>query len=125
MTATGKFSPPRMAVLAAAVCWAASAADATAQGSVASDRAALEALYDATGGAGWTYSTNWKSSAPLGEWAGVTTDAAGRVTELYLRDNGLAGSLPIRIGQPGGTQGVVPHGQCLDRSDSRTNWAVW
>ena len=36
--------------------------------SLASDRAALEALYDATGGASWTDGTNWKTSAPLGEW---------------------------------------------------------
>ena len=50
-------------------------ADADPQGSVESDRAALEALYDATSGPDWTDSTSWKTSAPLGEWYGVTTDA--------------------------------------------------
>ena len=58
------------------------------------DRAALEALYDATGGDGWTNDTNWKTDVPLSEWYGVRTDAAGRVTRLDLGDNGLTGSIP-------------------------------
>ncbi len=62
-----------------------------------SDRAVLEALYDATGGANWTDNTNWKTSAPLDEWYGVTTDADGRVTELDLYDNGLSGPLPFEL----------------------------
>ena len=37
-------------------------------GSVGSDRAALVALYNATGGASWTDSTNWLSDRPIGEW---------------------------------------------------------
>ena len=63
------------------------------------DRAALEALYDATGGPGWTDSTNWKTSAPIGEWFGVSTDAAGRVTGLNLRGNDLTGSIPAELGK--------------------------
>ena len=73
-------------------------AGAAAQGSVAADRAALEALYDATGGAGWTDGTNWKTTAALDTWFGVTTDDAGRVTELELGDNGLTGPLPAALG---------------------------
>ena len=64
----------------------------------AADRAALEAFYDATGGASWTADTNWKTSAPLGDWHGVTTDASGRVTRLELGDNGLTGSIPSTLG---------------------------
>ena len=64
----------------------------------AADRAALEAFYDATGGASWTDDTDWKTSAPLGDWYGVTTDASGRVTRLELGDNGLAGSIPSMLG---------------------------
>ena len=64
----------------------------------AHDRAALEALYDATGGAGWSDNTNWNTSAPLGEWYGVTIDTGGRVTRLNLFNNGLAGSLPPALG---------------------------
>ena len=78
-------------LLAAVALWAGLAADAAAQGNAASDRAALEALYDATGGPGWTDSTNWKTSAPIGEWFGVSTDAAGRVTGLNLGENALTG----------------------------------
>ena len=85
-------------LLAAVALWAGLAADAAAQGNAAADRAALEALYDATGGPGWTDSTNWNTSAPIGEWFGVTTDAAGRVTWLELPGNGLTGPIPAALG---------------------------
>ena len=52
---------------------------------IASDRAALMALYEATDGDNWTNNTNWGSDAPLGTWHGVTTDYRGRVTRLYLQ----------------------------------------
>ena len=61
------------------------------------DRAALEALYDATGGPGWRNSTNWGTSAALGEWYGVTTDADGQVTGLSLVGNGLSGVIPSAL----------------------------
>ena len=63
-----------------------------------SDREVLEVFYDATGGPGWTNRGNWKTSAPLGEWYGVATDAAGRVTELRLEDNSLTGPIPAGLG---------------------------
>ena len=62
------------------------------------ERAALEALYDATGGDDWTNGTHWKTDAPLSEWYGVRTDAAGRVTRLDLGNNGLTGSVPPVLG---------------------------
>ena len=62
------------------------------------ERAILEALYDATGGADWTDSTNWKTDAPLHEWHGVATGADGRVTELSLTGNGLSGPIPASLG---------------------------
>ncbi len=58
------------------------------------DRDALEAFYNATDGPSWTNNTNWLSAAPLNTWVGVETDAAGRVTELNLGSNQLAGVLP-------------------------------
>ena len=85
-------------MLATAALWAGLGADAATQGSAATDRAALEALYDATDGPGWTDGTSWKTAAPLGDWHGVTTDASGRVTELRLGDNGLTGSIPAALG---------------------------
>ncbi len=90
---------PRASIAALAVAfWAAFGADAAAQGSVASDRAVLEAFYDATGGPGWTNRTSWKTSARLHEWYGVGTDGGGRVTWLNVRENGLAGTVPPALG---------------------------
>ena len=66
-------------------------------GSIATDRAALEALYDAAGGADWTDSTSWKTDAPLSEWFGVTTSDEGRVVGLELNSNGLTGRIPDEL----------------------------
>ena len=63
-----------------------------------SDREVLEVFYDSTGGASWTNRRNWKTSAPLGEWHGVTTDTDGRVTGLDLDGNGLTGIVPPALG---------------------------
>ena len=89
----------RLRIVAVVVAlWAGLAAGAAAQGSAATDRAALEALYDATGGPGWTDNSKWKTSAPLAEWFGVTTDDDGRVRLLLLHRNGLTGPLPGALG---------------------------
>ena len=85
-------------LLAVVAVWLGPAGEAVAQGSAAPDRMALEALYDATGGPNWTDNTNWKTSAPLDEWYGVTTDANGRVTDLLLSDNALTGPIPAELG---------------------------
>ncbi len=63
-----------------------------------SDRAALEALYDAAGGDTWNNNGNWKSDSPLDTWHGVKTDRVGRVTELHLFHEGLRGSIPPELG---------------------------
>ena len=65
---------------------------------VASDRAALVALYNATEGGSWTTRTNWLSARPLDEWHGVTTRSDGRVTALNLSSNHLNGALPAALG---------------------------
>ena len=70
----------------------------TTAGDAASDRAALVALYNATGGANWGNNRNWLSNAPMGEWHGVITDSDGRVTHLYLDDNQLTGEIPAELG---------------------------
>ena len=80
-----------------------------------SDRAALVALYNATGGPSWLYSENWLTDAPLGEWYGVKVDDQGRVQGLSI--SVLAGSLPPEIGDLssltelyvfGGLSGLIP-----------------
>ena len=65
---------------------------------VASDREALVALYNATGGANWTNNTNWLSNEPLSSWYGVNTTIYGRVTRLYLPENELSGEIPVELG---------------------------
>ena len=68
--------------------------------SVATDRAALVALYHATRGPNWRLgrNTNWLTDAPLGEWGGVLTDKSGRVTALVLTGGLLVGSIPPELG---------------------------
>ncbi|WP_310780927.1 putative Ig domain-containing protein [Candidatus Palauibacter scopulicola] len=63
------------------------------------DRAALVALYEATGGPNWTNNDGWLTDAPVHDWHGVEeTDALGRVRALHLDENNLAGELPPEIG---------------------------
>ena len=78
---------------------AAASGPAALAGSVATDRAALVALYDSTGGANWKKKANWKTKKPLGQWHGVTTDKGGRVTQLELYQNGLTGEIPVSLAQ--------------------------
>ena len=72
------------------------------------DRAALEALYNATGGRNWHNNNNWLTDAPLDDWYGVDTDDAGRVVRLDLSGkwdedarrwilHGLSGPIPPQL----------------------------
>ena len=58
---------------------------------------ALTALYESTGGDGWTHNDNWCSDKPLNEWYGVETDEEGYVISLKLADNNLSGTLPEQV----------------------------
>ena len=62
------------------------------------DKDALFALYNSTGGPNWEDSNNWLSDAPLGEWHGVTTGNNGRVIDLQLHGNQLTGQIPPELG---------------------------
>ena len=68
------------------------------------ERDALVALYHATGGANWTWNTNWLSEQPIGEWHGVSTDSNGRVTRLDLSYNQLSGPIPSELGHLSGLE---------------------
>ena len=57
-----------------------------------SDCAALETLYNSTGGANWADRTNWNTSSPLGDWHGITV-RDGRVAEIELYNNNLTGTI--------------------------------
>ena len=88
------------------------AAASCSAGSIATDRAALVALYHATDGDNWGNNTNWLSDVPLGQWHGVTIDEDGRVIELQLGwryfpaggyifarpEMNLTGELPAELG---------------------------
>ena len=86
-----------LTLLLAVLLWLAPGARAQ-QGSVETDTAALQALYNATNGANWTDSTNWGTNEDLASWHGVTTNSDGRVTRLELQENGLNGTLPTELG---------------------------
>lgn len=58
---------------------------------------ALLAIYHATGGDDWTFSTHWGSEDDPSLWHGVTI-SEGQVTRLNLPDNNLTGSLPVQVG---------------------------
>ena len=66
------------------------------EGSEQSDREALMALYNSTGGSGWTNNDGWDSAQGLDTWFGVTL-RNGRVVGLDLADNNLRGTVPAKL----------------------------
>ena len=74
----------------------------TTPGTVAGDRAALVALYNATGGPNWAHNTGWLTNAPLGQWYGVTTDD-WRTGPRKLGDWAASGGTgqPLELGEAG------------------------
>ena len=83
----------------------------------ATDREILEMLHDATGGRDWIDARNWLTDAALAEWRGVEVDDQGRVVELRLLDNGLAGRLPPEFGE-------LAHLEYLRLSDNALTGAI-
>ena len=63
------------------------------------DWGALTLLYGATRGEGWVNNHNWLTDAPLGRWYGVNVNTSGRVAQLNLPENGLAGVIPPELGR--------------------------
>ena len=79
----------------------------------ASDRAALAALYEATGGAEWTDDENWLTEAPTSQWYGVATDGSDRVTGLRLGGNQLNGKMAPELGRLSNLEELVLDGNRL------------
>lgn len=86
-------------------------------GSIEGDRAALEALFDATGGLQWRRNTGWKEYPFLSGWHGVAVNTQGRVKAVNLRLNGLKGRTNARSVWPRISQHrqkiAVGHGKLL------------
>ena len=83
----------------------------------ATDREILEMFHDATGGRDWIDARNWLTDVPLGKWRGVEVDDQGRVVELRLLDNGLAGPIPPELGD-------LAHLEYLRLSDNGLTGAI-
>lgn len=56
------------------------------------DRAALVALFRATGGENWKNCKNWNTDTRLSTWFGVGISDQGRVMSLMLVSNNLQGT---------------------------------
>lgn len=81
------------AVLLATACMSAGP-----EGPGVSERDALVALFESTGGSDWTNRDGWLSDDELGNWYGVDTDSQGHVTRIVLNENNLVGSIPSELG---------------------------
>lgn len=64
----------------------------------ATEKNALLALYNSTGGQSWTNNDNWCTEKPLSEWHGVFLNADGYIERITLNSNNLTGQLPKEIG---------------------------
>ena len=60
------------------------------------ERLALAEFHEMTDGTSWRNRGAWTTDAAVGDWYGVTAES-GRVVELSLADNSLAGPLPSEI----------------------------
>ena len=76
------------------------------------DRAALAALYSATGGPDWNNNRKWLTEAPVGDWYGVRVEG-GRVVKLDLTTNGLTGPIPPELGKLSELREMRFHGNKL------------
>ena len=64
----------------------------------AAECAALVALYNRTNGAGWSNHTGWLEANTPCSWYGVSCEDSGtNVTDLYMENNHLVGSIPPEL----------------------------
>ena len=68
------------------------------EGTVATDRAALMALYNSAGGANWYDNTNWGTTEPLHTWYNVWDERRRPCHTAVLGGNNLVGTLPTALG---------------------------
>jgi Leucine-rich repeat (LRR) protein len=98
VTVSGKYSVAVTNVIANQLTLYSDTLNVTVQDPlILQDSLALVDLYNSTNGPGWSGHVNWLTAAPLSTWDGVTVQN-GRVTQLYLIDYDLAGTLPSSLG---------------------------
>ena len=73
-----------------------------------SDREALEAFYDATGGDAWADNTNWKTSAALDSWYGRDDGSLRPGNRTAAMGKRIDRRHPGRAAKPGRTRGTEP-----------------
>ncbi len=92
-----------LALAGAAIAFAGSLSPATTHATndtndLSTDKAALQALYNATGGDNWSNISGWDFTGDVtSAWQGVTVEN-DRVTELDLTNSNLTNSIPAEIG---------------------------
>ncbi|MDE2762778.1 MAG: Ig-like domain-containing protein [Gemmatimonadota bacterium] len=77
------------------------------------DREILEMFYEATGGGDWNENTNWLSDRPLSQWAGIETDAEGKVSGISLPRNNITGNIPPELGHLANLEVLSIYGNLL------------
>ena len=82
------------------------------------DRAALTALYNATGGANWANSDNWLSDEPGNQWHGVNINSDGHVNSAGPPGKPAAWDYSSGVGQPRRFGKADPIRQWIDGRDS-------
>ena len=65
---------------------------------VLADMVGLLVVHESLGGENWGPGYRWLTGASVADWGGVTTDIAGRVTELALPEGWLDGKIPSHLG---------------------------
>lgn len=95
LLSSGKSLVPS-SVMNARVTPPAQAAPAAPVRDAATDRGVLVEFFNDTGGQSWKNNTGWGTSAPLGEWYGVTVDGQDRVVKLTLQKNNLKGARHVQ-----------------------------
>ena len=84
---------------------------------MATDRAALMALYNATDGPNWSNNGHWGSNQQLSAWFGVTTDSGGRVTRVSLSENRLTETIPSELENLTSLTDLSLDGEPIDGAD--------
>ncbi|MCC6286880.1 MAG: T9SS type A sorting domain-containing protein [Chitinophagaceae bacterium] len=79
-----------------------------------SDSLALVNLYNATNGSGWKNKEGWLTQK-VSEWNGITV-TGNRVTNIYLVNNNLKGTLPSSIGDLSAITGIYLSNNKLEGS---------